>query len=92
MSRETLGVTFHPRAPVDLSRKGSTDILSVVHGVDGDLALDSACDLLDALHGALLDIIDESSVSRRVTLMVHATETALALVRSVLDGGEVGHD
>lgn len=91
MSKATIGITFRPTPPVDLSKKGNTDVLGVVHGIDADLALDSAVDLLDALHGALLDIVDEPVVSRRVTLMLHAAETALALVRSALEGGEVAN-
>lgn len=91
MSRESLGITFRSTPPVDHAKKGNTDVLAVVHGIDADLALDSAVDLLDALHGGLLDIVDEPAVSRRVTLMLHAAETALALVRSALEGGEVAN-
>ncbi|MFU5909946.1 hypothetical protein ACM7TW_32085 [Pseudomonas aeruginosa] len=55
-------------------------------------ALDSAVDLLDAIQGGLLDILDEPSVSRRVVLLLHAAETATALVRAALEGGEVAND
>ncbi|HHR0180357.1 TPA: hypothetical protein ACSXWK_006503 [Pseudomonas aeruginosa] len=57
-----------------------------------------ASDLLDGLEAAvetvkgLLDILDEPSVSRRVVLLLHAAETATALVRSALEGGEVAND
>ncbi|WP_194932750.1 hypothetical protein [Pseudomonas aeruginosa] len=55
-------------------------------------ALDSAVGLLDAIQGGLLDILDEPSVSRRVALLLHAAETATALVRAALEGGEVSND
>lgn len=51
-------------------------------------ALDEASVIL----AGLLDILDEPSVSRRVALLLHAAETATALVRSALEGGEVAND
>ncbi|HBN7697481.1 hypothetical protein [Pseudomonas aeruginosa] len=88
--RATLGISFRATAPVDLSKGDQkTNVLCVKDDIDADLALDSAVDLLDAIQGGLLDILDEPSVSRRVVLLLHATETATALVRAALEGGEV---
>lgn len=93
MSRTTIGITFREHPPVDLSRRseGNTAVLATVEGVDADQALDSAADLLDAVRGGLLDILDEPSVSRRVVLLLYANEAALALVRAALEGGEVAN-
>jgi len=93
MSRTTIGITFRKHPPVDLSKRseGNTAVLATVEGVDADQALDSALDLLDAVHGGLLDIVDEPAVSRQVALLLHANETALALVRAALEGGEVAN-
>lgn len=60
--------------------------------IDADLALDSATDLLDAVIGGLQEIVSEPSVSSQVSLMLHAVETAQALVRAALEGGEVAND
>lgn len=87
--------------PVDAALAAAEDISEAVHLIllrmtramdDADLALDSAVDLLDAIQGGLLDILDEPSVSRRVVLLLHAAETATALVRAALEGGEVSND
>ncbi|HCU2016307.1 TPA: hypothetical protein OUI06_000804 [Pseudomonas aeruginosa] len=94
--RATLGISFRATAPVDLSKGDQkANVLCVMDDIDADLALDSAVDLLDAIQGGLLDILDildEPSVSRRVVLLLHAAETATALVRSALEGGEVAND
>ncbi|HFH4754163.1 hypothetical protein [Pseudomonas aeruginosa] len=91
--RATLGISFRATAPVDLSKGDQkANALCVMDDIDADLALDSAVDLLDAIQGGLLDILDEPSVSRRVVLLLHAAETATALVRSALEGGEVAND
>lgn len=91
--RATLGISFRATAPVDLSKGDQkANVLCVMDDIDADLALDSAVDLLDAIQGGLLDILDEPSVSRRVALLLHAAETATALVRAALEGGEVSND
>ncbi|HFH4609246.1 TPA: hypothetical protein ACXIE1_000856 [Pseudomonas aeruginosa] len=91
--RATLGISFRATAPVDLSKGDQkANVLCVMDDIDADLALDSAVDLLDAIQGGLLDILDEPSVSRRVVLLLHATETATALVRAALEGEEVAND
>ncbi|HBO7932437.1 TPA: hypothetical protein L5C15_003539 [Pseudomonas aeruginosa] len=99
--RATLGISFRATAPVDLSKGDQkANVLCVMDDIDADLALDSAVDLaldsavdlLDAIQGGLLDILDEPSVSRRVALLLHAAETATALVRAALEGGEVAND
>lgn len=91
--RATMGISFRATAPVDLSKGDQkANVLCVMDDIDADLALDSAVDLLDAIQGGLLDILDEPSVSRRVVLLLHAAETATALVRSALEGGEVAND
>lgn len=91
--RATLGISFRATAPVDLSKGDQkANVLCVMDDIDADLALDSAVDLLDAIQGGLLDILDEPSVSRRVVLLLHAAETATALVRAALEGGEVAND
>ncbi|WP_236083885.1 hypothetical protein [Pseudomonas aeruginosa] len=78
-----MGISFRATAPVDLSTGDQkTNVLCVMDDIDADLALDSAVDLLDAIQGGLLDILDEPSVSRRVVLLLHAAETATALVRA----------
>ncbi|WP_121239009.1 hypothetical protein, partial [Pseudomonas aeruginosa] len=79
--RATLGIRFRATRPVDLSKgEQKTNVLCVMDDIDADLALDSAVDLLDAIQGGLLDILDEPSVSSRVALLLHAAETATALV------------
>ncbi|HIE4469983.1 TPA: hypothetical protein ACXM9A_002207 [Pseudomonas aeruginosa] len=91
--RATMGISFRATAPVDLSKGDQkANVLCVMDDIDADLALDSAVDLLDAIQGGLLDILDEPSVSRRVVLLLHAAETATALVRAALEGGEVAND
>ncbi|HGE2161262.1 hypothetical protein [Pseudomonas aeruginosa] len=91
-----MGISFRATAPVDLSTGDQkTNVLCVMDDIDADLALDSAVGLLDAIQGGLLDILDildEPSVSRRVALLLHAAETATALVRAALEGGEVSND
>ncbi|GLU37151.1 hypothetical protein [Pseudomonas sp. NBRC 100443] len=93
MSRTTIGITFREHPPVDLSKRseGNAAVLATVEGVDADQALDSALDLLDAVRGGLLAILDEPAVSCQVSLLLHANETALALVRAALEGGEVAN-
>lgn len=91
--RASMGISFRATAPVDLSTGDQkTNVLCVMDDIDADLALDSAVGLLDAIQGGLLDILDEPSVSRRVALLLHAAETATALVRAALEGGEVSND
>ncbi len=88
--RHTSRIAFRTTLPVDISTRGdSTNVLCVVDDIDADLALDSANDLLDAVVGGLQDIISEPSVSSQVSLMLHAVETAQALVRAALEGVEV---
>ncbi|NDZ06744.1 hypothetical protein G3I72_00215 [Pseudomonas aeruginosa] len=91
--RATLGISFRATAPVDLSKGDhKTNVLCVKDDIDADLALDSATDLLDAVIGGLQEIVSEPSVSSQVSLMPHAVETAQALVRAALEGGEVAND
>ncbi|MDM4792050.1 hypothetical protein QT611_01375 [Pseudomonas aeruginosa] len=88
--RATLGISFRATAPVDLSKGDhKTNVLCVKDDIDADLALDSATDLLDAVIGGLQEIVSEPSVSSQVSLMLHAVETAQALVRAALEGVEV---
>ncbi len=88
--RATLGISFRATAPVDLSKGDQkANVLCVMDDIDADLALDSATDLLDAVIGGLQEIVSEPSVSSQVSLMLHAVETAQALVRAALEGGEV---
>ncbi|HEJ2040713.1 TPA: hypothetical protein SLV86_002499 [Pseudomonas aeruginosa] len=88
--RATLGISFRETAPVDLSKGDhKTNVLCVKDDIDADLALDSATDLLDAVIGGLQEIVSEPSVSSQVSLMLRAVETAQALVRAALEGGEV---
>ncbi|WP_436423509.1 hypothetical protein [Pseudomonas aeruginosa] len=88
--RATLGISFRATAPVDLSKGDhNTNVLCVKDDIDADLALDSATDLLDAVIGGLQEIVSEPSVSSQVSLMLHAVETAQALVRAALEGVEV---
>ncbi|EMZ8417346.1 TPA: hypothetical protein N0H91_005906 [Pseudomonas aeruginosa] len=91
--RATMGISFRATAPVDLSKGDQkANVLCVMDDIDADLALDSATDLLDAVIGGLQEIVSEPSVSSQVSLMLHAVETAQALVRSALEGGEVAND
>ncbi|MFC2974647.1 hypothetical protein ACFOJE_20865 [Azotobacter bryophylli] len=92
MSRTTLGITFRATPPADLAKKGNTDVLCTVQNIDADLALDGALDLLDAARGGLLNIVDEENVSRQVVLVLHALESATALVRAAFEGEEVAND
>lgn len=88
--RATLGISFRATAPVDLSKGDQkANVLCVMDDIDADLALDSATDLLDAVIGGLQEIVSEPSVSSQVSLMLHAVETAQALVRAALEGVEV---
>ncbi|EKJ7652739.1 hypothetical protein PJV46_006432, partial [Pseudomonas aeruginosa] len=85
--RATLGISFRATAPVDLSKGDhKTNVLCVKDDIDADLALDSATDLLDAVIGGLQEIVSEPSVSSQVSPMLHAVETAQALVRAALEG------
>lgn len=91
--RATMGISFRATAPVDLSKGDQkANVLCVMDDIDADLALDSATDLLDAVIGGLQEIVSEPSVSSQVSLMLHAVETAQALVRAALEGGEVAND
>ncbi|HFH3048363.1 hypothetical protein [Pseudomonas aeruginosa] len=88
-----MGISFRATAPVDLSKGDQkANVLCVMDDIDADLALDSATDLLDAVIGGLQEIVSEPSVSSQVSLMLHAGETAQALVRAALEGGEVAND
>ncbi|MFU4738762.1 hypothetical protein ACM70Y_12435 [Pseudomonas aeruginosa] len=88
-----MGISFRATAPVDLSTGDQKkNVLCVMDDIDADLALDSATDLLDAVIGGLQEIVSEPSASSQVSLMLHAVETAQALVRAALEGGEVAND
>lgn len=93
MSRQTIGITYRPTPPVDLGQSGNTDVLCTVAGIDPALALDSATDLLDAVRGALLELIQigDQQAQRLAALALHANESASALVQAALEASEV-HD
>lgn len=91
MNCQTIGVTYRATPPVDLSQSGNTDVLCTVAGIDPDLALDSALDLIDAVRGALRELIEseDQQAARLAALAMHATESALALVQAALHSKEV---
>ncbi|EML3184773.1 hypothetical protein ACM7UT_33435 [Pseudomonas aeruginosa] len=60
--------------------------------VNPGLSKREALDEASVILAGLSDILDEPSVSRRVVLLLHAAETATALVRAALEGGEVAND
>lgn len=66
-------------------------MLCTVAGIDPDLALNSATDLLDAVRGAVLELIQIGDIQaqRLAALALHANESASALVQAALEASEV---
>ncbi|MBZ9666353.1 hypothetical protein H3221_016540 [Pseudomonas sp. LMG 31766] len=91
MTLRTAAIEFRPTPPLDAGEFGNTLVLATVPGLDPGLALDAAMDLLDAVHGALLELVQmgDQQSSRLAALSLYANETAQALVRSVIEGKEV---
>lgn len=91
MSLQTVGITYRPTPPVESGQLGNTNVLCTVAGIDPALALDSATDLLDAVRGALLELIqhDDQQAARIAAIALHANESAAALVQAAIEASEV---